>query len=313
MTSLLASVIIVTYKRRETLLRSLESVRQQSYANREVIVVDNHSEDGTVEFLREHAPEVRVIELGENRGPCGGRNAGIEASRGDIIVTLDNDVLFASPLELAKTVALFSARKNIQVVAYRICDEVTGALRVREWCHPRSWQEYADTPFETNFFGEGACAARREVYTRAGLYYEPLFIGCEGWDLALRILDQGFTISYEPSIRVWHLMSNDTRPAARPFHLYTRNYIWIAFKDYPFVQGVRFLGEKLAMMAYFSLRSGHFGAYLRGLRDGVMGLRQVLRDRSPIKPQTVARLRWLESFRPGLVARLSRHREAVQL
>ena len=45
----------------------------------EVIVVDNASDDGSVEFLRERFPAVRIVQLDSNDGPCPARNAGLEA------------------------------------------------------------------------------------------------------------------------------------------------------------------------------------------------------------------------------------------
>jgi len=94
MQSPLVSVVILNYKRREQFARCLESVRRQSYANRELIVVDNNSQDGIGAYLAEHAPEARLIELAENGGAAAGRNAGIAAARGEIVITLDNDVFF---------------------------------------------------------------------------------------------------------------------------------------------------------------------------------------------------------------------------
>jgi GT2 family glycosyltransferase len=309
----LVTVIIVNYKRREAFLLSLKSVRAQSYSNRDIIVVDNNSQDGIAEFLAAQAPEVRLVELAENLGACGGRNAGIRAARGDIIITLDNDVFFESPFEISKTVDTFQQRPDVHVLAYQLCDELSGALRVREWCHPRSWIEYGGTEFESNFFVEGACAMRREVYETAGLYYEPLFIYCEGWDLGLRILDHNFRIRYTPHIRVRHLMSAETRTPDRPYYFFTRNYIWIACKDYPPLAGFAYLAWKLSMMLYFSIRCRHLKAYFRGLIDGVRGIARARQDRTPIRPATVRYLRELERWRPTLWTRLSRHREAVQL
>jgi GT2 family glycosyltransferase len=309
----LVTVIILNYKRRDALLRSLKSAREQSYSNRDLIVVDNNSQDDTHEFLAAQAPEATLIELAENRGACGGRNAGICAARGDIIITLDNDIFFESSFEIRKTVDIFQQRPEIHVLAYQLCDERSGALRVREWCHPRSWLEYGETEFETNYFVEGACAMRREVYDTVGLYYDPLFIGCEGWDLALRIIDHNFRILYTPHIRLRHLMSAETRTPDRPYYFYTRNYIWIACKDYPPFAGAAFLSWKLLMMLYFSIRSGRLRAYFHGLRDGVRGITRARRDRTPIRPVTVRYLRELEHWRPKLWRRLSRHREAVQI
>jgi GT2 family glycosyltransferase len=309
----LVSIIILNYKRREAFVRSLESARKQSYVNCEIIVVDNNSEDGVREFLEGQAPEVKLIELSENRGACGGRNAGILSARGDIIITLDNDIFFDGPLEVSRTVETFARRPDVHVLAFKLCDEQTGALRIREWCHPKSWAEYSELEFETDHFVEGACAARREVYDTAGLYYEPLFFGAEGWDLVLRIIDANFRILYEPKVRVCHLMAAETRSNERPYYFYTRNYIWTAYKDYPLLAGIAYVGMKLLMMLYFAIRTGHIVAFLRGMKDGFFGFRSVLRDRTPVRRLTLQRIRDLERSRPSVWVRLGRHRGAVQL
>ena len=313
MQSPLVSVVILNYKRREQFARCLESVRRQSYANRELIVVDNNSQDGIGEYLAAHAPEARLIELAENGGAAAGRNAGIAAARGEIVITLDNNVFFESPFEIGKTVDTFERRPDVHILACQVCDEQTGALRVREWCHPRSLEEFGQTEFETNFFVEGACAIRREVYESAGLYYAPLFFGTEGWDLGLRALDKGFRMLYEPRVRIRHSMASETRAPDRPYYYYTRNYIWIAYKDYPFLAGVSFVTWRLLMMLYFSIRSRHLRTFLRGVKAGIAGLPQVRRVRTTIRPATVRYVRELERGRPPLWARFSRHREAVQI
>jgi len=309
----LVSVVILNYKRREALIRSLDSARQQSYKNRELIVVDNNSQDGVREFLAAYAPEARLIELDENRGACGGRNAGIRAAQGEIIITLDNDILFEGTLEISKTVETFAHRPDIHVLAFQLCDEQTGAPRVREWCHPQSLATYSEVEFETNYFIEGACAIRRDVYATVGMYYEPLFIGCEGWDLALRIIDGDFRILHTPRIRLRHLMSGETRTPDRPYYYYTRNYIWIAYKDYPFTSGVSFVVPKLLMMLYFALRSRHLAAYLRGFKDGCRGLARIRTQRTPVGFCAVQYLKDLERWRSPLWTRFRRHRESVQL
>lgn len=311
----LVSIIILTYRRPEALVRSLASARQQSYQNRQIIVVDNYPQDGTRDLIASHAPEVLLIELSENRGACGGRNAGIRAAKGDIIVTIYDDVIFEDSLEINKIVTAFALRPDVHVLAFQLCDERTGAVRVREWCHPQSLATHAEAEFETNYFIEGACGIRREVYETSGLYFEPLFYGCEGWDLGLRIIDRGFRILHTPNIRLRHLMSMsmELRTPDRPFYFWTRNYIWIAFKDYPFLAGLSFLAQKLAMMLYFSIRSRQITAYLRGLGDGCRRLPQIRQERTPIRSNTLNYVKQLDKSRPGLWMRFARHREAIQL
>lgn len=309
----MVSVVILNYKRREALIRALDSVRQQEYPEREIIVVDNASDDGVCEFVTANAPEARLIELPENLGACAGRNAGIRAARGEIIITLDNDIYLDSPFELRKVVKAFENRSDIHVLAFQLCEADTGRLRLREWCHPRCWQAFGQTEFETNFFVEGACAYLRGVFDVAGLYYDPIFIGCEGHDLAMRILDSGFRILYTPQIRARHLMSQATRTRERPYYFYTRNYIWIAYKDYYFAEGCKFLFPKLLMMAYFSLRMHCVAAFLRGLRDGLAGLRRIRRERTPISRATARYFSQLESTRPGWFTRFVRHKVEPQI
>ncbi len=308
----LVSVVIVTYNRPDALAQSLDSVLRQSYPNREIIVVDNNSTTPIAPILDSRGPGIRLIHHDNSAGPCGGRNAGIQAARGAIVVILDNDVLFASPSEIDTVVAQFQANPGFHVLAFRMVDP-SGRLRIREWCHARDAEQFGHLAFETFYFVEGGCAFRKEVFDSSGVYYEPLFIGCEGHDLSLRVLDRGFRILYCPEVNVVHLMSGETRTSDRPFYFYTRNYIWIAYKDYRLWDGASFLAPKLAMMLLHSLRARRLGAFFRGLRAGVNGLRAIHRDRTPIAPPTVALLKDMERWRPNLIARLRRHREAVQI
>jgi GT2 family glycosyltransferase len=306
------SVIVLNYRRLDELKRTLDSVASQDYSKLEIIVVDDHSEEDVNGVVRSCAAPVRLIELPENRGACAGRNTGIRAARGEIIVTIDNDVQFVTPSEVSKIVAAFERNPEYHILAFRICEAGTGALRVREWCHPRDWRSYHDRQFESNFFGEGASAFRREVFDTAGLYWEPLFIGCEGWDLMLRIVACGFRILYCPEIVVSHSMSPQCRPAARPFYYYTRNYIWIAYKNYPFLAALAYATPKLAMMLFFAIRAGRLGAFLKGIRDGFDGLGGIA-HRKPIGSSECRKIAILESMRPGILLRLARHRAGSQL
>jgi len=308
MDAALVSVSILTYKRRETLIQALDSVRQQSYTPREVVVVDNGSGDGLASFLAENYPEARLVALDENLGGAG-RNRGIEAARGEVVVTIDNDLYFDSPFELQKIVTAFEERPQATCIAFKVLESGSGQLHVRDWCHPRSYAQYADTEFETYFIPEGACAFRRDAFLRIGGYYEPFWLGHEGWDLTLRLLDQGGQILYCPWIRIRHQISGETRTSWRPYYFYTRNYLWVAARNYGATDAGFFLTEKLAMMVYFATRTGNLRAFGRGLRDGLRGLPQVWKTRKPLSASTRKRLKELTGDRPGVMARLRRHRQ----
>ncbi|HEV2287815.1 MAG TPA: glycosyltransferase family 2 protein [Candidatus Acidoferrales bacterium] len=306
MNNSLISVVILTYRRRENLIRVLESVRAQAYEPREVIVVDNASGDGVVEFLKAEFPEVLLVSLRENIG-CAGRNRGIAAAHGDIVVTIDNDVYFDSPFELQKIRNAFDHSPEASCIVFKVLEGDTGRVHLRDWCHPRSYWDYSDSEFETCFIPEGASAFRRADFETIGGYYEPLWIGCEGSDLALRMIDAGMKIAYRPEVRVRHAMSQETRSSGRNFYFYTRNYLWIAFKDYSGLRRWRYLAYHWGMMAFFSLRAGHPGKFFLGVRDGLAGLRKLQRTR--ISAKGWRRLDEITAERPGLFLRLRKHRE----
>lgn len=307
------SVIIPYYKRGEIFERGLDTVLSQEYENKEIIVVDNHSQDDVRQRILARNAGIKFIELTENSGACAARNAGARAASGDILVILDDDAGFLSPLELGRLMKIFNDRSDVHVVAFQVCDPATGELRLRDWCHPRYWKEFAQTEFETDHFGEGASAFRREVFEKTGGYYEQLFYGAEGLDMELRVMDQGFKILYTPEVHVWHQVSTKARTDDRQYYYFTRNYIWMAYKDYPLLRGARFLSFKLAMMFYLTLRVGCYGSFVRGVWDGVRGLRHVHQDRKPISRMTMKHWLDLERGRPGLLTRLARHRARPQL
>lgn len=302
----LISVVILSYRRRASLIRVLESARAQSYQPREVIVVDNGSGDDLAGFLKSSFPDVHLVGLPENIG-CAGRNRGVSAAQGEFVVTIDNDVSFDSPFELEKVRAAFERSPDADCIVFKVLQGDTGRVHLRDWCHPRSYWDHSDSEFETCFIPEGASAFRRGSFQKVGGYYEPLWIGCEGWDLALRMIDAGMKIVYRPEVRVRHEMSNETRSSGRNFYYYTRNYLWIAFKDYSGWRRWSYLSYHWAMMAFFSLRARHPEKFVSGFRDGLRGLKRL--PRTGISADAWKRLDAITSERPSFALRLKKHRE----
>jgi glycosyltransferase involved in cell wall biosynthesis len=87
------SVVIPTFNRLGMLLEALGSVDAQTYRNYEIIVSDDGSTDGTLDYLRSVRPDIRVVEAG-GKGAGGARNAGILAAKGKYICLLDSDDLW---------------------------------------------------------------------------------------------------------------------------------------------------------------------------------------------------------------------------
>ena len=89
------SVIIPTYNRAGCLREAVDSVLFQEFRGFELIVVDDGSTDGTSQLLRKYGGSIRVLRQ-ENRGVSAARNAGIAASRGELIAFLDSDDIWLS-------------------------------------------------------------------------------------------------------------------------------------------------------------------------------------------------------------------------
>ncbi len=303
--------MILNYQRRDMLRRVVASALQQDYPHLDILVVDNASTDGSVPyiqqtFLHAHAhSQVRILPLPENIG-CAARNQGIAAAHGDIIVTIDNDVLLTTPHDVQSVVALFEAHPEVACIDFQIRDEA-GALCTRDWCHPRDWRQFANDEFFTAYVLEGASAIRRQAFEHVGGYWGPLFLGHEGHDLAYRLLGAGFNILYTPRVQVTHLVSPAARPAARIYYTFTRNAIWVSLRNHRPVAALRAIVKYMALMAFASARAGQWPSYLRGVRDGLRGVPQALATRSPLPPSAYRRLRHIRRLEPGVLAKTLRH------
>jgi GT2 family glycosyltransferase len=108
----LVSIVIVNYNGDKHLPELLESLKQQTYKHREVIVVDNHSTDNACQWVKAHYPECQLKELNKNIGFAAAVNTGIKEAAGDFILVLNNDIVLEEKAlyEMVK-VALTSPQK----------------------------------------------------------------------------------------------------------------------------------------------------------------------------------------------------------
>jgi GT2 family glycosyltransferase len=298
------SISILNFQRRDTLRRGLGCALSQDHPNFEVLVVDNASTDGSAEMAETEFPSARVVRMAANVG-CAARNAGVAAARGPIVVTIDNDVLLDDSTSLRRVEEQFARQPGVVCANFRILD-ADGRLSRRDWCHPRDFAE-AERPFLTDYVLEGACAFRRAAFLDAGGYWEPFFIGHEGVDLALRLLDAGGDLLYWPDVSVRHLVSAEARPSPRIYYAFTRNSFWIPVRNHRLAAGIVALSRDMALMSFSSLRAGQVRPFLRGAVDGLRGCGRALQTRRPLRTATYQRLRELRRHAPSTLAKARRH------
>lgn len=85
------SIIVPTRNRKDWLRQALRSARDQTWPDKEMVVVDEASTDGTIAMLAEEFPEAQIVKHAASRGPSAARNSGIAAAGGDWILFLDDD------------------------------------------------------------------------------------------------------------------------------------------------------------------------------------------------------------------------------
>jgi len=298
------SIAILNYQRRDALRHALESARRQRYPA-EILAVDNGSTDGSAEMVRAEFPDVHLVRLPDNIGAAA-RNAGVETAKGDVVFTLDNDVLFTTPDDVERALEVFARHPRAAVVNFAILGP-DGHLSRRDWCHPRDLDTWGGHEFLSDYVLEGASACRREAFLAAGGYWRPFFIGHEGWDLALRLLDAHWDLVYTPHVRVRHLVDPSVRPSSRSYYTFTRNAVWVALRNHRPGPALVSIARDVALMGFASVRAGQLGAYRRGLLDAARGVGPALGTRRPLSRPTVRRLRRIRALKPGVFARVARH------
>ncbi len=181
----LVSVIIPTHNRAQRVLRAVRSVRDQSFRDMEIIVVDDGSVDQTATLLRDVDPRVEVIRHPRRRGVSAARNTGIRRSGGSLIAFLDSDDRWL-PRKLDVQVAFFV--QNLEAGA---CQTEEIWIRRGKRVNPgRKHQKPSGDIFLRSLrlcvVSPSAVMLRRDVLDKVGLFDESLPV-CEDYDLWLRI------------------------------------------------------------------------------------------------------------------------------
>ncbi len=284
----LVSVVIPNWNGAHLLPTCLDSLRRQTCADFEVIVVDDASTDDSRGLLAREYPEARVLAFESNRGFARGVNAGIRAAQGRVIALLNNDTeadphwleelvraLEAEPRAgmAASKLRLFDRREVLHSAGdfYRV-DGIPGNRGV--WEEDRGQYDAPDA--QPPVFGAcgGAAAYRRELLDAIGLFDEDLGSYCEDVDLNWRARLAGLGCAYAPRAVVYHRLSA-TGGGTRASYFVGRNFILVLVKDYPAALWKKYWRRILAaqwQITREALRSGRGAAARARLRGQLAAL-----------------------------------------
>jgi O-antigen biosynthesis protein len=215
-----ATIVIVNWDGKHLLAEALPAVLEAvrfDGGKHEIMVVDNGSTDGSVEFIRANFPAVRVLALDRNYGFTGGNNRGVAEVETDIVVLLNNDMIvdrgflkplmngFSGPAVFAVTSQIFfsdSTRRR----------EETGKTRARFergffylWHDDVLPDDEARESIPVFWAGGGSCAIDRHKYRALGgldPLYSPFYV--EDTDLSYQAWKRGWTCLLAPASHVVH-------------------------------------------------------------------------------------------------------------
>jgi GT2 family glycosyltransferase len=231
------SVVIPNYNGLAHLPVCLEALASQTLTDFEVVIADNGSEDGSLAYLSERWPEVKVLDLGSNTGFPAACNAGIQASTGEYVVLLNNDTA-AAPDWLAELVGAMDAAPGFS----------WGSSRLVRFDDPQTIDSAGHTysvwigaalnvgdgePAEEHLtpgriFGATAAASiyRRSLFADIGLLDAEFFFIHEDTDFDLRANVAGHRCLYVPAAVVRHKRGASYEVDPRIHILGVRNRIW---------------------------------------------------------------------------------------
>ncbi len=218
----LVSIVLLNWNGDKHVHRCLEHVRKQTYPSIEVIVVDNGSSDESLSKIKANYPSYTYIENGTNRGFAPGMNQGIEASKGDFVIPLNQDVCMHERF-VEECVSRAAEDERIGAIGGRVYrwigNELTDILRSGEGelsvvrkrfqgdCgnyseHEKwTWAPAGSFPF----FRKKMLDDLRAV---SGDYYDEMFVtGWEDTDLFFRMHLRGWKCLFFPKAFGWHVGS----------------------------------------------------------------------------------------------------------
>jgi GT2 family glycosyltransferase len=282
----LSCVILTMGDRGEELERAIGSALAQRDADVEVIVVGNGADVV--------APDgVTVIGLAENVGVAAGRNAGVAAASGDVILFLDDDGWYSGPGAGRHVAGRFAAEPELAVLSFRVVDPDTGAGA--RWHVPRLRAGDPGRSSVVTTFAGGTCAVRRSAFVAAGGLPEAFFYAHEETDLAWRLLGLGYRLEYDAAVVVCHHVLPNARHAGF-YRLDGRNRVLLARRNLPWPLAWAYLLDWFAVTVLRERSAQAVRAWAQGF---AVGWRMDPGERQALSLRTVWRM--IRAGRPPVI------------
>lgn len=313
MTKILASVIIPNWNGKYLLEDCLVSLVKQNIEEFEIILVDNASTDGSLEYVAEKFPGVKVIKLEKNFGFARAINEGVKVSKVEYVVFLNNDTKVEKDWLknlincVNKHPEVISVNSKLLNYYYRKIIDGVG-IQINEVGQARSigWQEKDSGQYnkEEYIFGAtgGASLFRRKDFIKVGGFDESYFMYSEEVDFAFRAQFKGYKSIFCPKAIVYH--KHKASAKKRPQHIeywQFRNMLQTIIKDFPtslLLKKRRWLKIILVFLntIFYQLKSGYFWPPVLTKLWILYSLPSLLEKRKKIQGEKKVSDEYIESF-----------------
>lgn len=241
------SIIIPNWNGRHLLEDCLNSLDKQSYKNFQVIVVDNNSSDGSIDWIDKNFPLIKVISLDKNYGFAFACNIGAKSVESKYLIFLNNDTEVEKNWVsyLVKTIRQHEssgvASVGSKLLNFYNRSTIDGVgIEINEVGQAKSvgWNETDIGQFDsqTTVFGVtgGASLFNREIFIKVGLFDEDYFMYSEEVDWAFRAQFLGYKALYCPKAVVYHKHKSSSKKMPQHLEYWQfRNMFQTIIKDFP--------------------------------------------------------------------------------
>jgi GT2 family glycosyltransferase len=294
------SVVIVSFNVKHFITLCIDSVKRALATlpnGGEIIVVDNNSKDGSVDFIRKHFPDVQLIDLKQNIGFGKANNIGIEKAKGDYILILNPDTVMPEHF-LSETIAYMDAHPEVGCLGPRLIDgkgifapdgkKSFPSLRIALFKTLGFGKLFPKSPYFNAYYAvhipeneiaevevlSGCCMLlRRSVIPDIGgiVFDEAYFMYCEDVDLSYRIQKAGHKNVYYPKVDLIHFKGESTKKATLSYvKIFNEALLTFVKKHYPASYAktfIVFIKIGIALRAVLGILKNIFNALKMPLLD----------------------------------------------
>lgn len=291
--AILFSVIIGTWNRKDDLSGAIDSVVRQKGVEKEIIVIDNDSSDGTDHLIAEYQgkyPYIRYIRMNKNTGVIAPRNKGVAEAKGGIIFILDDDAELADE-EAFLTVASKFEETGADVITAKIINFHTREDEGFMFAHNRDL--YHDKSFFAFGFNGSSTFFRKYVFDKIGYFDETFFRQGEELDFSYRMSKAGLLTYYYADVVVCHKANPHRQTSSAINYFSFRNTLTGIWKNLPFFEAMAMSMINVILYTGISVRSLSFLFPLRSLMDFVRAIPYTVRSRHPLNRKEARRMFYL--------------------